>query len=289
MLDKKTLVVGILVVLAMTGLAENSQAQSIASAAITVDDLFFESSDSRAELFWYEEIPSDPFSGWRGDVYVQAQDTLSGTDADAAEVFGDNAHIVVDAQTQLVTSIAEYKVVNGPEVAKGGGTIEIITGTGLNIPDDTIAQASGEAVGSFDNFFWVSGGMPGETVDVTFTLDYHYILDAYADELGYWEMYVFALLEIEDLYDIPEIPGVPGSGDIDNVDDFVDDFILRFESGSNIGFYEEVQGMLSVSATLEYEKEYFLFAAAAVRNRVPTGRNWPTPSYLTQRSSNQSA
>lgn len=229
----------------MLGLPAHSQALVIAQAAMTVDDLRFSSSDPLAELFWLDV--------WRGDVFAQAQDTLSGTDAEAAEVFGDNAGVAVDASTALVESVAEYEVVNGPEVAKGAGDIEIITGTGLGI-DGIEAQASGEAVGTFDNFFAVTGGNPGDPVDVTFELDYTYLLDAVADSFGFYEVFVFALLSIDDLDDTP--------GDVDNVDDFVDDFVLDFDAGSAKSIFKLVSDTLVVNATLEYGKEYFLFAEA---------------------------
>ncbi len=226
-------------------LSLSTHALVIANAAMTVDNLRFSSSDTNAELFWTDV--------WRGDVLAFAQDTLSGVDSEDAEQFGDDASLEVDATTALAGSLAMYNVSNGPGVAKGDGNIEAITGTGLEI-DGITAQASGETRGTFDNFFTVLGGNLGDTVDVTFELDFVYLLDALADDFGYFEVFVFANLEIQDLDDLFD--------DVDSVDNLLQDFVLRTEEGTATSIFELISGTLTLNATLEYGKEYYLFGAA---------------------------
>ena len=99
----------------------------------------------------------------------------------------------------------------------------------------------------------------GDTVDVTFTLDYVYLFDAEANapdnHNGFYEVFAFAALGIDGL---------------------VEDSVLDTASGSTTSSVDKrVAGTLTVNATLEYGAEYLLFAEA---DSEVFGVNVPEPS-----------
>ncbi|MFC1602279.1 PEP-CTERM sorting domain-containing protein [Pseudomonadota bacterium] len=235
----------------MAGIA---QAQFVsASSDMAISNLRFSSTDPRAELIWTDE--------WYGTVTAHAHDTDSGSADDFDELLGNDGFIDAQADTDHVYSEADYGVINGDFVAiDPSGAIGATTHSDLLLTEKH-KQADGFAFADFDNFFAIFGGNPGDLVEVTFELDYVGQLTGIADELGFFEIDLGALLSIDDL-----------AGNV-----VMDDFIFDTHAGTNTSFHQDYIGTLTVTAELMYEEEYWLFAAA---DSEVNGYTVPEPNIL---------
>ena len=236
--QKLTKSLGLLVVFFLTGIS-NAHAQFVfASSDMDIFNLRFSSSDPLAELIWIDE--------WYGTVTAHAHDTDSGSDNDFDDLLGNDGFIDAQAITAHVFSEATYDVTNGDLIA-----IDPSAGIGATTHSDLLLtekykQADGFALADFDNFFIVVGGNAGESVEVTFELDYAGQLTGDADGKGFFEIELGALAFLEDI-----------NGNL-----VAEDFIFDNHSGTNTFFHEDYLGTLTLTAELFYEDEYWFFAGA---------------------------
>jgi hypothetical protein len=201
---KRILAVVLLPLLSLFGSGTAQASYVDALSEMAIGNLRFFSTDSSAQLDWTDV--------WYGTVTAHAQDTDSGQDDDFADLLGNGGSILAEAQTAHVYSLATYEVVDGDQVAIRSGDIGAATHSDLLLTHPN-KQADGFAIGTFDNFFTVTGGTAGNLVQVTFELDYDGVLDATADAQGFFSVALLALLEIEDLsgnslggVDVPDPP-----------------------------------------------------------------------------------
>jgi hypothetical protein len=208
-----------------------------ASSDMDLFNLNFSSPDPMAELLWTDE--------WYGTVSAHAYDTDSGSADDFDDLYGNDGSISAIANTAHVHSKADYSVVMGDMVAiENDASIQASAHSDLELYD--VGQGDGDATADFDNFFTIIGGNPGDPVDITFTLDYSGQLTGEADVLGYFSIALGALLQLEDI-----------SGNL-----LDEDSIFEIHSGTNTYFHDDYNDFLTVSATLFYEDEYWLYAGA---------------------------
>lgn len=220
-------------------LVGNARASLVSvSSDMALLELRFSSSEPLAELFWTDE--------WFGTVTAHAHDSDSASDDDFDDLLADNGAILAEAHTAHVNSLATYEVINGDLVAiDPTGQVSASTHSDLLLTDP-FKFADGFSLADFDNYFLIFGGTLGDTVEVTFELDFIGQLWAEADAEGFFEMELAALLELQDLFG--------------NVLD--DDLIFDFQFGTNTTFHQDYVGTLSVTADLLYGEEYWLFAGA---------------------------
>lgn len=242
------------------GCATASQAYVFASSDMQLYNLQFTSSDSNAQLTWTDD--------WYGQVSAFAQDTASGSRSDFNDLLGNYGSIKAEADTTYVHSLAKYVVSDGANVALNpGGSIAGTTHSHLEIPDQIVAQGDGDARSNFDNFFMVTKKdptIPGDTVDVTFSLNYIGELTGKTDEYGvYFRVALAGLMELTDLD--KNILGY--------------DIIYDIHSGgSNTYFYQDYRGTLIAFARLNYDNEYWLYSEAD--SEVSGANTVPEPSTL---------
>jgi hypothetical protein len=234
-----------------------------AHADIAIGNLRFSFDDPDAFLVWDDD--------WFGTVAAYAQDTDSGADADYAEYLGNDGIIEAEAQTAHVYSKATYGVQDGqnvaiePDASIGASTLSDLYLAGKH------KQADGFANADFDNFFYIDSanplGPPSATVLTTIELDYAGLLDAYANEQGYFEVFAGALLE---LWEVDQI-----NGDVTDLVDF--DLFFDEASGTNTAYYNELDGTLTVTGELFYYDVYWLYAEAdsEVYGAVPVAGTLP--------------
>jgi len=204
--------------------------------------------DPNAELVWTDV--------WYGEVYADADDSDSPLQVPEFYNFlGNNGSISVTRDTAHVESNATYSVTSAEEeVMVDGESIfipiglptPILASTHSDIELNNVAGGEGEADAYFDNFFVISGGDPGDHVEVTFTLDYTGQLTGNADDLGYFEIALGAYIALAN----------------ENYNTIDECTIYQENSGSNFYFQQNYPGMLSISTTLQYDKEYWFFAEA---------------------------
>lgn len=212
-------------------------AMVFASSDMDLFNLSFSSPDPMAELLWTDE--------WYGTVSAHAYDTDSGSADDFDDLYGNEGSISAIANTAHVNSRGDYSVVMGDMVAiENDASIQASTHSDLKLYN--VGQADGDATADFDNFFIIIGGNPGDPLDITFTLDYSGQLTGEADAFGYFSIALGAFLQLDDCMGDP----------ID------EDSVFEIHSGSNTYFHDDYNGSLTVSATLFYEEEYWLYAGA---------------------------
>lgn len=245
-ITKKTFI-GLMVLFCCFSLVRGAEAYVIASSDMALFNLEFSSPDKNAQLLWTDE--------WYGAVSAFAQDTASGSSSDYKDWLGNDKPLIAQADTAYVHSTATYSVTNGENVAiepDGSipdGSILATTHSELEIPNDVTTQGDGEARSNFDNFFSITkknSDIAGDTVDVTFTLDYDGQLTGEANERGYFDIALAGLFELHDL----------------NGNCLDDDMIFDVYFGTNTSFPEDYTGTLIVSATLNYDEEYWLYSEA---------------------------
>jgi len=230
----------------------NANAQFVsATSELTLFNLQFSSNGNAADLIWVDD--------WYGTVTAYAQDTDTGAADEFKELLSNDGFIEAKAETSHVMSIADYGVTDGEFVAIDS-VADIFASTfstlELNEPNK---QADGFAISDFDNYFTIIGGNPGESVDVTFTLDYLGSLEGVADELG---LFSVALAGIFELYDDS---GNLLDSDIIRDPSKTDPNDLPIYSGHDnetMPLNELYIDTLEVTATLVYEEVYWLYAEA---------------------------
>ena len=228
-----------------------------ATSDLTLFNLQFHADDNNAELLWIDD--------WYGTVTAHAQDTDSGAADDFKELWANDGTIQARAETSHVTSIADYGVTDGEFVAIDQfGDIFASTYSTLTLNDPN-KQADGFAISDFDNYFTIIGGNQGESVDVTFTLDYSGSLHGVADELGLFSVALAGLLELYDDngnlldFDIIRDPSKFDPNDPNNPNNLP---IYSGHDNETMPLNEFYADALVVSATLAYEQVYWLYAEA---------------------------
>ena len=220
-------IVPLCLLLMTASIASTAQASFVHTlGTATIENQTFVSLDPLAELVW-DDV-------WYGTVTAHAQDTDSGQADDFQELLGNDGSITAQARSE-----ASYSVTNGDQVAKGGGSISATVFSELTL-DSSYKQADGFAIGTFDNFFFITGGNSGDPVDVTFTVDYTAHLSGTADQSGVFDSSVEALMRIED----------------ENGNTVGDDLFFADQSGTNTAFVQNYSGTLSVTVPLLYDVGY---------------------------------
>jgi hypothetical protein len=251
-------------VLLITGLVVGSPASAVgvvdALAAMGIGNLRFSFDDPNARLVWAAD--------WYGEVAAYAHDTDSGVAADYDAYLGNDGFIDAEAQTAHVHSLATYQVVDGlnvaidPNAGIAAGTLSELHLVGKH------KQADGFAYADFDNFFYIASSAPvGATVLTTIELDFAGLLDAYANEFGYFEVFAGAFME---LYETDQL-----SGDVTDLIDF--DELIDFASGTNTAYFNSFDGTLTITAELTYDDIYWLYneADSEVYGAVPISGTLP--------------
>jgi hypothetical protein len=150
----------------IAGLFALSPAQASYVSALSemaVSNLQFSPTDPAAQLLWTDV--------WYGEVRAHAQDSDSAPADDYNELLGNDGSVQATADTAHVDSKATYDVTDGDLVALDpSGQIGATTHSGLLLTQPN-KQGDGFATSDFDNYFMVTGGATGESVEVTFTLD----------------------------------------------------------------------------------------------------------------------
>lgn len=232
-----------------------------AHAEMAIGNLRFSFDDPNAFLVWTDD--------WLGTVYAYAQDTDSGTDEDFDELLGNNGFIDAEAQTAHVYSLATYGVVDGlnvaidPDADVGATTLSDLYLDGMN------KQGEGFANATFDNFFLIGSTNPiGATVATTIELDYAGLLDAFADEQGFFYVFAGAFME---LYDVNELTGDVIEPELDFDEVFDEAF------GTNTSYFNTLDGTLSISYEIPYDDVHWLYAEAdsEVYGAVPVAGTLP--------------
>jgi hypothetical protein len=203
---------------------------------MAVSNLQFSPTDPAAQLLWTDV--------WYGEVRAHAQDSDSAPADDYNELLGNDGSVQATADTAHVDSKATYDVTDGDLVALDpSGQIGATTHSGLLLTQPN-KQGDGFATSDFDNYFMVTGGATGESVEVTFTLDYSGQLAATADAEGYFRVELAALLQLWET----DLIGY--------------DIVADSKEGTATSVGLSYTGTLSVTANLVYDQEYWLYARA---------------------------
>jgi hypothetical protein len=232
------------VVLAM-GLAVNPAQASYVEAVseMAVSNLQFSSSDILAQLVWTDV--------WYGTVTAHGQDTDSGSADEFNDLLGNNGPVEANANTGSAQSKATYEVVNGDQIATNPiGQIGATSHSELQLTNAN-KQGDGFAIADFDNFFFVTGGTPGDAVEVTFTLDYEGKPDATTDWESYFRVELAALLEVWET----DFFGTP-------LNLLAYDIVADSKEGSGTSVAQTYMGTLTATTTLLYDQEYWLIGGA---------------------------
>lgn len=217
-----------------------------AYAAIDIGNLRFSFDDPDAVLVWDDD--------WFGTVTAFAQDTDSGAVGDYDDYLGNDGLIDAEAATAHVDSLATFEVVDGAKVAIEPDA-NVAAGARSNLYlEGKYKQADGLANADFDNFFFVSTTDPQAPASVltTIELDYAGLLDAFANEYGYFEVFAGAFME---LYETDA-----AGFDVTDLIDF--DEFLDFAAGTNTAYDNAFSGTLTITAELLYDEVYWLYAEA---------------------------
>ncbi len=172
-----------------------------------------------------------------GTVLAYAHDDL-GSASDYKDILSNDGSIQAIAATTAVYSNAIYTVA-------GGFTTLNSTHSDLYLnPPPPPYQADGDAQSDYDNYFTITGGIPGDPVDVTFIRLFSGQLTGETD-CGFWSVALAGLMKLEDL-----------SGNVLDSD-------LMYDIHSGTGsFHRDYAGALVVSATLKYGDEYWIYSQA---------------------------
>lgn len=232
----------------------NTQAQSVSAySEMNFLDLRVSASNPSAELIWADQ--------WYGSVAANAEDIGSVPDRNFTEDLGNNSNISALGSTDHVNSKAAYEVIFGDLVSKSvDASVQLSTHSDLSLMNDS-EEVKGLAIADFDNHFVISGGNAGDSVDVTFELDYQASLMGEADKFGLFDISLLAFLLIED----------------DLVNALAEDIMLESFSGSDLLVQQDYTGTLSVTTQLLYGKEYWLLAGA---NAKVFGSTVPEPNIV---------
>ena len=207
--------------------------------SISLTNLQFSSDDPRAELFWLDL--------WYGASDAYSEDSTGAWADDFNDFLGHDELMAVSAVTPYADANGASEVATGewvtmlPEAFIHLSSIAAISGV------EGAMQGLAESNASIDNYFTVIGGDPGESVDISFTADYDaWLLTANGDQ-ALVDHQLGAVLLIEDI-----------DGTI-----LADDVATNGISGAVGEHQQHVNGQLSINWTLEFEGEYWLYAATS--------------------------
>ena len=232
-----------------------AEANVLAFSDMALFDLRYELSDPDATLIWTDD--------WFASVEANAQDTLSDSVSDIAELLGNDGEITAIAAPDLVFSLADYVVADGLNIGSDpDALVDAFTFSVVEIVAPGL-QGDADARTDFDNFFVIQGGGPDETLTVTFHLEYSGALEWEADEFGSFSTALLGLLEL---------------WPVDLDDPLSADLISESFSGSNSTDLILYDGTLTVSSLLNYETEYWLYAEAG--SEVSGANAVPEPGTL---------
>lgn len=179
---------------------------------------------------------------WYGEVGAFAWDSQFGQDGQFDNLFGNNGAIVATALTPSAFATTDYLVfdVDAPDAASTYAEVQ------LNAAGESEADTLSAA--DFDNYFMIeSATAPNSpTVSATIEMDYLGLIDAEANESGYYVAFVEALLE---LYEDSMLIGM--------------DRFFQDGFGTDSSENTPVGGTLTLTAELAYDTPYWVLANAA--------------------------
>lgn len=237
-LKKEWFLLFVFIVTCLLFIPGKGEAYVFGSSDMVLSNLTFSSAGT---LSWTDE--------WYGDVYADADDSDSSFLIPEYDDFlGNNGSISVTTDSTHVSSNADYSVAAEEDVnlIPIGLPTSILASTHSDIELNNVAWGYGESTATFDNYFIISGGVYGDPVDVTFTLNYTGNLMGEADLWGYYELGLYAELAIWDYW---------GEIDYVNVGDYTEDEGISFDDMDYIG-------LLELTTTLQYGVDYNLYAEA---------------------------
>lgn len=219
-----------------------------ANSGVGLSNLRFSSTNPSAQLFWVDD--------WFGTISTHAYDSNSVAADDVQDYLGIDGLIDSDSISGNANGYSLFSVdPTNDVIAQAQAQLQ------LDVPN---ADGDSLATSDFDNFFVVEGGTFGDLVEITFELDYDTIFEGNADVDGYYEVYQIAELYITDTF----------TGMM-----MMDDFYDNFAFGSDSGISDNNSGTLTITTTLGFGEEYYLFAGTLVdvygETRAPTAVTEP--------------